>query len=133
MRSELSPTEFHIAESYCRGLIDKEVAEVIDKPVWTVRTHKKHIYQKLQISSMQELVLWMVCKRIGKVWNAREVRLRGLSAILSILLFIQAVLHIQLQSVVERRRIFPVERIREEFERPRNGNGNKSNGIRYSI
>lgn len=125
MRSELSPTEFHIAESYCRGLIDKEVAEVVDKPVWTVRTHKKHIYQKLQISSMQELVLWMVCKRIGKVWNAREVRLRGLSAILSILLFIQAVLHIQLQSVVERRRIFPVERIREEFERPRNGNGNK--------
>ena len=69
----------------------------------------------------------MVCKRIGKVWNAREVRLRGLSAILSILLFIQAVLHIQLQSVVERRRIFPVERIREEIERPRNGNGNKSN------
>lgn len=127
MRPELSPTEFHIAESYCRGLIDKEVAEVVDKPVWTVRTHKKHIYQKLQISSMQELVLWMVCKRIGKVWNAREVRLRGLSAILSILLFIQAVLHIQLQSVVERRRIFPVERIREEFERPRNGNGNKSN------
>jgi bacterial regulatory proteins, luxR family len=127
MRSELSPTEFHIAESYCRGLIDKEVAEVVDKPVWTVRTHKKHIYQKLQISSMQELVLWMVCKRIGKVWNAREVRLRGLSAILSILLFIQAVLHIQLQSVVERRRIFPVERIREEIERPRNGNGNKSN------
>lgn len=127
MRSELSPTEFHIAESYCRGLIDKEVAEVVDKPVWTVWTHKKHIYQKLQISSMQELVLWMVCKRIGKVWNAREVRLRGLSAILSILLFIQAVLHIQLQSVVERRRIFPVERIREEFERPRNGNGNKSN------
>lgn len=127
MRSELSPTEFNIAESYCRGLIDKEVAEVVDKPVWTVRTHKKHIYQKLQISSMQELVLWMVCKRIGKVWNAREVRLRGLSAILSILLFVQAVLHIQLQSVVERRRIFPVERIREEFERPRNGNGNKSN------
>lgn len=127
MRSELSPTEFHIAESYCRGLIDKEVAEIVDKPVWTVRTHKKHIYQKLQISSMQELVLWMVCKRIGKVWNAREVRLRGLSAILSILLFIQAVLHIQLQSVVERRRIFPVERIREEIERPRNGNGNKSN------
>lgn len=125
MRSELSPTEFHIAESYCRGLIDKEVAEVVDKPVWTVRTHKKHIYQKLQISSMQELVLWMVCKRIGKVWNAREVRLRGLSAILSILLFIQAVLHIQLQSVVERRRIFPVERIREEIGRPRNGN--KSN------
>lgn len=121
MRSELSPTEFHIAESYCRGLIDKEVAEVVDKPVWTVRTHKKHIYQKLQISSMQELVLWMVCKRIGKVWNAREVRLRGLSAILSILLFIQAVLHIQLQSVVERRRIFPVERIREVIERPRTG------------
>lgn len=122
MKAELSPTEFHIAESYCRGLIDKEVAEVVDKPIWTVRTHKKHIYQKLNISSMQELVLWMVCKRIGKVWNAREVRLRGLSAILSILLFAQTVLHIQLQSVVvERRRIFPVERISEIIYRPRSG------------
>lgn len=122
MKAELSPTEFNIAESYCRGLIDKEVAEVVDKPIWTVRTHKKHIYQKLDISSMQELVLWMVCKRIGKVWNAREVRLRGLSAILSILLFAQTVLHIQLQSVVvERRRIFPVERISEIIYRPRSG------------
>lgn len=121
MRPELSPTEYHIAEIYCRGLIDKEVAEVVNKPVWTVRTHKKHIYQKLQISSMQELVLWMVCKRIGKSWNAREVRLRGLSAILSILLFIQTTQHIQLQSVMERRRIFPVERIREVIERPRIG------------
>lgn len=122
MKAELSPTEFHIAESYCCGLIDKEVAEVVDKPIWTVRTHKKHIYQKLNISSMQELVLWMVCKRIGKVWNAREVRLRGLSAILSILLFVQMVLHIQLQSVVvERRRIFPVERISEIIYRPRSG------------
>lgn len=79
----LSPEEFRVAEKYCHGLIDKEVAEELQKPIWTIRTHKKHIYKKLGISSVQELVLWMVCLRKGKSWNAKLVRKRGLGAILS--------------------------------------------------
>ncbi|PNP96453.1 hypothetical protein BFS16_00780 [Hoylesella timonensis] len=119
MRKDLSPTELLIAECYCRGLIDKEVAEAVGKPVWTVRTHKKHIYQKLGISSMQELVLWMVCRRIGKVWNAKEVRLKGLSAILSILLLAQSTLWINARILMVRRRMSPIERYAEPAERPK--------------
>lgn len=88
MMKMLSDTELVIAEWYCHGLTDKEIAEVLDKPVWTVRTHKKHIYSKLGISTTHELVLYMVSRHFGKVWNLREVRRSGLAAVLcSLMLF----------------------------------------------
>ena len=90
MTIDLTPTELQIAECYCHGLVDKEISERVNKPIWTVKTHKKHIYQKLGIATTHELVLWMLCRYIGKGWSAKEVRLRGLSAILSLLLLVQA-------------------------------------------
>lgn len=90
MKTSLSPTELQIAELYCHGLIDKEISEQVNKPIWTVRNHKRHIYQKLGISSTHELVLYMVCKFLGKEWNLRELRLRGLSAFLSVTLLVMA-------------------------------------------
>lgn len=90
MKTSLSPTELRVAELYCHGLIDKEISEQVKKPIWTVRNHKRHIYQKLGISSTHELVLYMVCKALGKEWNLRELRLRGLSAFLSVLLLVMA-------------------------------------------
>lgn len=86
MKTSLSPTELQIAELYCHGLIDKEISEQVRKPIWTVRNHKRHIYQKLGISTTHELVLYMVCKVLGKEWNLRELRLRGLSAFLCLLI-----------------------------------------------
>ncbi len=82
----LSDTEMIIAELYCHGLIDKEIAVLLDKPVWTVRTHKKHIYTKLGISTTHELVLYMVSVYIGKEWDLQNVRKRGLDAILCLLI-----------------------------------------------
>ncbi len=79
---KLSEAEQQIAEQYCHGLTDKEVSEAISKPVWTVRTHKKHIYNKLGISTTHELVLYMVAKYLGHPWNLSEVHKKGLSAIM---------------------------------------------------
>ena len=90
MKKSLSPTETKIAELYCHGLVDKEISERVKKPIWTVRNHKRHIYQKLGISTTHELVLYMVCKHVGKTWDLRELRLRGLSAFLSALLLFMA-------------------------------------------
>ncbi len=92
MKTSLSPTESRIAELYCHGLVDKEISEEVRKPIWTVRNHKRHIYQKLGISTTHELVLYMVAKALGREWNLRELRLRGLSAILSMLMLFLAVL-----------------------------------------
>ena len=86
MKTSLSPTELRIAELYCHGLIDKEISEQVRKPIWTVRNHKRHIYQKLGIATTHELVLYMVCKALGREWNLRELRLRGLAAFLCMLM-----------------------------------------------
>lgn len=74
--------ELKVAELYCHGLIDKEVADRLGKPIWTIRTHKKHIYKKLGISSQQELVLYMVARFIGSVFDITSIRKFGLKAIL---------------------------------------------------
>lgn len=74
--------ELKVAELYCHGLIDKEVADRLDKPIWTVRTHKKHIYKKLGISSQQELILYMVARFVGSSFNITSIRRFGLKAIL---------------------------------------------------
>lgn len=78
----LSETEHTVAELYCHGLTDKEVADELGKPVWTIRTHKKHIHAKLGISTTHELVLYMVSRKSGKDWDLKEVRRRGLAAVM---------------------------------------------------
>lgn len=88
---ELSDTENLVAEHYCHGFTDKEIADVTGKPIWTVRTHKKHIYKKLNIATTHELVLFMVSKFVGKKWNVEDVRRRGLAALLTLLMIFHIV------------------------------------------
>ena len=83
---QLSDMENRVAEQYCHGLTDKEIADELDKPIWTVRTHKKHIYKKLSIATTHELVLYMVARFLGKEYNAREVRQKGLAAFMIMLI-----------------------------------------------
>lgn len=82
----LSETELVIAELYCHGLTDKEIAAELDKPIWTIRTHKKHIHSKLGISTTHELVLYMVSVKSGKNWDLKELRRRGLAAVMCVLM-----------------------------------------------
>lgn len=96
----LSDTELVIAEWYCHGLTDKEIADVLEKPVWTIRTHKKHIYTKLGISTTHELVLYMVSRHFEKDWDLGEVRRRGLAAVLCMLMIVHILLQKTRFSVV---------------------------------
>lgn len=41
----LSPAEMLVANEYCKGLADKEVADNLNKSVWTVKTQKRTIYR----------------------------------------------------------------------------------------
>lgn len=88
MMERLTPTELDIAEKYCHGLTDKEVACETGSPVWTIRTHKKHIHSKLGISTTHELVLYMVARETGRDWDVKELRKRGLSAVLALLILL---------------------------------------------
>lgn len=90
---ELSSMEAKVAEQYCHGLTDKEIADAMDKPIWTIRTHKKHIYKKLSIATTHELVLYMMALFVGKEWDAKEVRRKGLAALLLLLMLFQISIH----------------------------------------
>lgn len=70
--------EMMVAKAYCHGLTDKEVSLKLAKPIWTIRTHKYHIYRKLHISTMQELVMFMVARLLKVKWDVCKLRSSGL-------------------------------------------------------
>lgn len=67
--------------AFCRGLSDKEVASLLYKSYWTIKTQKKAIYQKLGISKDTELLWYMICDRLGVEFNLQEIRDKGIQVI----------------------------------------------------
>ena len=67
--------------AFCRGLSDKEVASLLIKSYWTIKTQKKAIYQKLGISKDTELLWYMICDRLGVEFNLQEIRDKGIQVI----------------------------------------------------
>jgi DNA-binding NarL/FixJ family response regulator len=58
----LSPREIEIVRFAAKGLIAKEIADVLNLSLHTVYTHRKNIMKKLQLNSSSELVLYAVNK-----------------------------------------------------------------------
>lgn len=61
----------------CRGLTDKEVADMLFRSYHTVRTQKKAIYQKLGVSKDTELLWYMIFERLGKEFSLNYIREKG--------------------------------------------------------
>ena len=64
--------------AYCRGLTDKEVAALLFKSYWTIKTQKKQIYQKLGVSKDTELMAYMICERKGVRFSIKKLREQGI-------------------------------------------------------
>lgn len=64
--------------AYCRGLTDKEVAALLFKSYWTIKTQKKQIYQKLGVSKDTELMAYMICERKGVKFSIKKLREKGI-------------------------------------------------------
>ena len=89
----LSPVEMKVAEEYCKGYSDKEVADNLNKSYWTVKTEKKSIYRKLGISKDTELLLYMICGKLKKDFDLKEIRKHGLEILLSLLILVMQVMN----------------------------------------
>lgn len=87
----LSPAEMLVANEYCKGLADKEVADNLNKSVWTVKTQKRTIYRKLGISKDTELLLYMICDKLKRDFDLNELRKHGLELLFSILFILMQV------------------------------------------
>lgn len=112
----LSPSERIVAEEYCKGLADKEVASNLCKSLWTVKTQKRAIYRKLGISKDTELLLYMICDRLNRDFDLQEIRKHGLS-----ILFALAMLAMQIIGCKsDLRRMRMSRRARTEYVEPLN-------------
>lgn len=75
----LSRAEREVALALCRGLTDKEVADMLCRSYHTVRTQKKAVYRKLGVSKDTELVAAMVCEHKGIAFTIGELRQKGVT------------------------------------------------------
>jgi hypothetical protein len=64
--------------AYCRGLTDKEIAALLFKSYWTIKTQKKAIYQKLGVTKDTELMAYMICERKGVKFSIKRLRELGI-------------------------------------------------------
>lgn len=87
----LSSAEMLVANEYCKGLADKEVADNLNKSVWTVKTQKRTIYRKLGISKDTELLLFMICERLQRNFDLKEIRKHGLELLFSTLFILMQI------------------------------------------
>ena len=75
----LSPAEREVALTLCRGLTDKEIADMLCRSYHTVRTQKRAIYRKLGVSKDTELMAAMICQHKGITFTLPELREKGVS------------------------------------------------------
>ncbi len=87
----LSPVEMKVAEEYCKGYSDKEVADRLNKSFWTIKTEKKSIYRKLGISKDTELVIWIFCQKMKRNFDLKEIRKHGIEVLLSVLIVVMQI------------------------------------------
>lgn len=71
--------EQRIADEYCKGLRDAEVADNLGMMVWTARTHKRNIMRKWHINTTHEIVLLNLAHRIAPNITLKEIRTGGVS------------------------------------------------------
>lgn len=75
----ISPSEREVALALCKGLTDKEVADMLCRSYHTVRTQKKAIYKKLGVSKDTELMAAMICQHKDIQFSVAALREKGVS------------------------------------------------------
>ena len=109
--NELTEREHLVAEQYCKGLADKEVAIVLHRSEWTIKAQKRDIYKKLGISKDTELVLYMLCEKMKVNFDLREIRKHGLEIFFAILFMLMAVMNYRIDMRMQMRRIVRTARV----------------------
>lgn len=109
----LSHAELIVAKEYCKGLEDKEVADNLNKSLWTVKTQKRTIYRKLGISKETELMLYMLCDRLKKDFDLKEIRKHGIEFFFSVLFMVISItgdFHIDMRKCTMQARTIKIRR-----------------------
>ena len=67
---ELTPAERDVFKLYGEGYTAQEIAAILYLSINTIKTHSKHIYSKLEVTSREEIILYSnLLNEIGKEIN----------------------------------------------------------------
>ena len=67
---ELTPAEREVFKLYSEGYTANQIAAKLCLSINTIKTHSKRIYSKLEVSSREEIILYVaLLKEIGKEIN----------------------------------------------------------------
>ena len=109
--NELTEREHLVAEQYCKGLADKEVAIILSRSEWTIKAQKRDIYRKLGISKDTELVLYMLCEKMKIDFDLGEIRKHGIEIFFAILFMTMAVLNYRIDMRMQMRGVVRTTRL----------------------
>ena len=76
---KLSRAEREVALALCKGLTDKEVANMLCRSYNTVRVQRRAVYGKLGVSKDTELMAAMICQHKGIKFTIADLREKGVS------------------------------------------------------
>ena len=82
----LTQCEYQVANEVAKGHTPVEIADVLQKSVWTIKAQIRDIHKKLGINNV-ELTLFLLCDRAKKNFDLKEIRKHGLEIFFSILFF----------------------------------------------
>ena len=83
----LTQCEYQVANEVAKGHTPVEIADVLQKSVWTIKAQIRDIHKKLGINNNVELTLFLLCDRAKKNFDLKEIRKHGLEIFFSILFF----------------------------------------------
>lgn len=87
----LTQCEYQVAHEVAKGHTPSEIADLLQKSIWTIKAQIRDIHKKLGINNNVELTLFLLCDRAKRNFDLKEIRKHGIELFFSVWLLILAV------------------------------------------
>ena len=86
----LTQCEYEVANEVAKGHTPAEIADLLQKSIWTIKAQIRDIHKKLKINNNVELTLYLLCARAKRNFDLKEIRKHGIELFFSIWFLILA-------------------------------------------
>lgn len=87
----LTECEYQVANEVAKGHTPAEIADLLEKSIWTIKAQIRDIHKKLGINNNVELTLFLLCDRTKRNFDLKEIRKHGVEIFFSIWFLIMAI------------------------------------------
>ena len=87
----LTQCEYQVAHEVAKVHTPSEIAELLQKSIWTIKAQIRDIHKKLGINNNVELTLFLLCDRTKRNFDLKEIRKHGIELFFSVWFVVIAV------------------------------------------